>query len=227
MIVKPTKDIPAMTTSHSAGSITNDASNRESNAVATRLIGLIDSTRPSYSAEHHHPVQAAKLDTPLGGMLAIANERGLYLLAFFEQKMAQKSIEHPIKRPQQETKAVVSWGDNAIIQQISRELNAYFAGHLRVFQTPIHLLGTPFQQAVWRMLQSIPCGTTQSYQQQAIALGKPTAYRAVANANAANQLAIIVPCHRIIRGDGCLGGYAGGQAKKQALLQHERAIPIA
>lgn len=74
----------------------------------------------------------------------------------------------------------------------------------------------------WQALTLIPYGETRSYAQQAQSLGKPTAYRAVANANGANSLSIIIPCHRIINSSGNLGGYGGGIARKQWLLEHER-----
>ena len=83
-------------------------------------------------------------------------------------------------------------------------------------------LGTPFQQSVWRALQQIPYGQTISYAQLAQNIGKPTAYRAVANANGKNPLSIIIPCHRVVASDGSLGGYTGGLDKKRILLSIEK-----
>lgn len=82
--------------------------------------------------------------------------------------------------------------------------------------------GTPFQRRVWEELERIPSGETISYQELAIRIGQPTAVRAVARANGANQLAIVIPCHRVIRTNGDLGGYAGGLARKETLLKLER-----
>ncbi|MGM0952494.1 MAG: methylated-DNA--[protein]-cysteine S-methyltransferase [Pseudomonadota bacterium] len=84
--------------------------------------------------------------------------------------------------------------------------------------------GTPFQQSVWRALADIPPGQTISYSQLARRLQKPKAIRAVASACSANRLAVIIPCHRVIRDDGSLGGYRWGLARKQALLQREASI---
>ena len=84
------------------------------------------------------------------------------------------------------------------------------------------MFGSPFQRQVWQVLCGIPYGETRSYAEEAISMGKPSAYRAVANANGANQLAIIIPCHRVIASDGTLGGYGGGIAVKQWLLEHEK-----
>jgi len=102
------------------------------------------------------------------------------------------------------------------------ELNQYFEDKLQSFQTPLTFLGTPFQKQVWEELLKIPAGETRSYSEIAIAIGRPSAFRAVAQANGANQLALIVPCHRVINADGQLGGYGGGLTRKKWLLDHER-----
>lgn len=87
---------------------------------------------------------------------------------------------------------------------------------------PLDIRGTAFQQQVWQALRTIPEGQTRSYQQVADSIGKPKAVRAVASACAANRLAIVVPCHRVVRGDGALSGYRWGVARKAALLQREK-----
>jgi len=84
--------------------------------------------------------------------------------------------------------------------------------------------GTPFQEAVWRRLRRIPDGRTQSYAQLAADLGKPTARRAVGRANGDNRLAIVIPCHRVVRADGTLCGYGGGRWRKRWLLEHEKRV---
>ena len=101
------------------------------------------------------------------------------------------------------------------------KLKSYFEGKLKKFETPLFLLGSPFQKKVWQALLKIPYGTTRSYAAQAVSMSEPKATRAVANANGANQLAIVIPCHRIINSNGALGGYGGGIARKEWLLQHE------
>lgn len=158
------------------------------------------------------------LSTPLGPMLAIADEHALYLLEFAERRNLERELKQlPIK-----SGAIIIPGRTRHIDSIEQELALYFAGTLKKFKTPVHLLGSPFQQNVWRTLMTIPYGHTASYAQEAITMGKPSASRAVANANGANQLAIIIPCHRIINSNGNLGGYGGGIARKQWLLNHEK-----
>ncbi len=103
------------------------------------------------------------------------------------------------------------------------ELNEYVAGRRKRFTVPLDLQGTPFQMKVWRALLRIPYGKTRSYQQIAKAVGNPRASRAVGMANHYNPVAIIVPCHRVIAGDGSLGGYAGGLQRKTQILRMERA----
>ena len=92
---------------------------------------------------------------------------------------------------------------------------------------PIDIQGTAFQQRVWQALRQIPAGQTRSYRQIAEALGQPQASRAVARACADNPLAVLIPCHRIVRSDGNLSGYRWGIERKQALLSGESAVPAA
>ena len=111
---------------------------------------------------------------------------------------------------------------HSVLINLESELTAYFAGKLTVFTTPLSFTGTPFQNKVWKALQQIPLGQTCSYKELAQAIGKPTAFRAVALANRANQFAVIVPCHRVIRANGDLCGYNGGVELKKWLLHHEQ-----
>jgi len=147
------------------------------------------------------------INTPIGTMIAIADEHNLFLLEFTDSK--EINIGNIIKR---KTKP---------IEQIEEELKLYFSGKLKTFKTPIYIEGSEFQKKVWNELLKIPYGETRSYKQQAISLGNSNAFRAVANANGVNKLAIIIPCHRIIHSNGKLGGYAGGIEKKEWLLNHE------
>lgn len=157
------------------------------------------------------------LETPLGPMLVIADEKTLYLLEFVERR----NLEREIERLRIQMRATITPGSTAPIRSIESELNAYFDGTLQEFKTPCRIFGTDFQKSVWQALTTIPYGETKSYAEQASVIGNPSACRAVANANGANQLAIIIPCHRIITSDGKLGGYGGGIARKQWLLNHE------
>lgn len=111
---------------------------------------------------------------------------------------------------------------SATLAQLRDELEHYFAGEQVEFRTPMALQGTPFQQTVWRALQTIPYGETWSYAQLAKKIGRPTACRAVARANATNPISILIPCHRVIAADGKLAGYAGGVERKRGLLDLEQ-----
>ena len=162
---------------------------------------------------------ATWFDTKLGPMVAIADENVLYLLEFGDRQGVERQIEHL----REKTKAAIIPGRTAPIDQVEAELHRYFAGDLKEFKTPITHFGTPFQRLVWDTLESIPFGKTRSYFELAVAIGKPSAVRAVAQANGANQFAIIVPCHRIICASGDPGGYGGGLTRKKWLLHHEKS----
>ncbi|MFZ4098821.1 MAG: bifunctional transcriptional activator/DNA repair enzyme AdaA [Chlamydiia bacterium] len=162
-------------------------------------------------------LHASWLDTQLGPVLAIADDQALYLLEFVDRR----GLEREVERLRHRAKSAIIPGRTRIIESIERELKQYFEGELVEFKTPLRFLGTPFQQQVWQELQRIPSGETRSYSDLALAVGKSSAYRAVAQANGANQLAIVVPCHRVINANGELGGYGGGVARKKWLLSHE------
>jgi methylated-DNA-[protein]-cysteine S-methyltransferase len=112
----------------------------------------------------------------------------------------------------------------APLAEAARQLDDYFAGTRRTFSLDFELDGTEFQRRVWLGLADIPYGETVSYGELARSVGHPNAYRAVGSANGANPLAIILPCHRVIAGNGTLGGYGGGLPTKQTLLDFERAV---
>ncbi|CEG58512.1 bifunctional transcriptional activator/DNA repair enzyme AdaA [Legionella fallonii] len=173
---------------------------------------------PSHLSQQLQVLKASWIDTPLGPMIAIADEKALYLLEFVDRK----GLEREVERLRSKTKSAIIPGSTPAIVSIEKELHDYFAGHLKEFVTPVHFIGSSFQKSAWQQLLRIPYGETRSYSKQAETLGKPTAFRAVANANGANQFAIIVPCHRIINLNGKLGGYGGGIARKKWLLEHER-----
>ena len=112
---------------------------------------------------------------------------------------------------------------DALLLTTITQLDQYLAGERQQFDMTLDWsLGTAFQQSVWRALQQIPYGQTISYAQLAQSIGKPTAYRAVANANGKNPFSIIIPCHRVVASDGSLGGYTGGLDKKRLLLGIEQ-----
>ncbi|WP_409344291.1 bifunctional transcriptional activator/DNA repair enzyme AdaA [Paenibacillus sp. MBLB4367] len=162
-------------------------------------------------------LKAAWIDTRLGPMVAIGDESKLYLLEFVDRR----GLEREVERLRIRTKMAIIPGMTEPIRSIEGELADYFDGKRTRFQTPLFLLGSPFQKSVWEQLMQIPPGETRSYSDIAVSLGKPTAFRAVAQANGANQLAIVIPCHRVINADGELGGYGGGLARKKWLLDLE------
>lgn len=163
-------------------------------------------------------LKTAWLDTRLGPMIAIADEKALFLLEFVDRR----GLEREIERLRLKTKLAIVPGHNHVLELIADELTQYFSGTLTEFKTPLHFLGSAFQERVWQELQRVPYGQTCSYATLASALEKPTAFRAVAQANGANQLAIVIPCHRVINANGNLGGYGGGLARKQWLINHEK-----
>lgn len=114
-----------------------------------------------------------------------------------------------------------------VLQETTKQLDAYFKGKLTEFDVPLLQRGTAFQMKVWDAIMTIPYGSTWSYKQLARAVGNPNASRAVGTANGCNEIWIIVPCHRVIASGGGLGGYGGGLDVKQKLLDIEkRDIPI-
>jgi len=118
-------------------------------------------------------------------------------------------------------------GGDPLLDEARSQLQAYFAETLRVFDLPLLLQGTGFQQRVWNELRNIPYGQTVSYGELAGRIGQPKASRAVGLANGRNPISIIVPCHRVIGADGSLTGYGGGLPRKRWLLDHERGVPRA
>lgn len=157
------------------------------------------------------------VDTPLGAMLAAANDEGLALLEFVDRRM----LETQIKVLQKRMGCKFVPGQNPILAQTKEDLDAYFDGRLREFRTPLVLKGTEFQERVWKELLKIPYGRSVSYLSIAETLGDRNAVRAVGKANGDNRLAIIVPCHRVVKADGGLCGYGGGLWRKQRLLELE------
>lgn len=112
-------------------------------------------------------------------------------------------------------------GTSSVIETTVCQLDEYFAQQRTQFTVPLLFIGTDFQQSVWNALLQIPYGKTITYGEEANNIGKPTAVRAVANANSANAISILVPCHRVIGRNDCLTGYAGGLTAKQYLLDLE------
>lgn len=172
---------------------------------------------PSHATERQ-VIYLTKMHTPLGPMFAGADDQGICLFEFTDRRM----LETEFRDLQKRLNAIIILGENDHLKKLKGEVDQYFQGQLQRFTVPLHAPGTEFQQEVWLQLQAIPYGTTRSYQKQAEVLGKPQAVRAVANANGANRIAILIPCHRVIGKDGNLTGYGGGLERKKWLLDHER-----
>ncbi len=158
------------------------------------------------------------LDTPLGPMLAVAHDDGLCMLEFVDRRGIEKQIEKLRRRFDD---AVIVPKPHAHLDRAQRELREYFDGSRTRFTVSIAMRGSEFQRGVWDELLAIPAGKTTSYARIANNVGEPGAARAVGRANGENPIAIIVPCHRVVRSDGSLCGYGGHRWRKQWLLDHE------
>ncbi len=159
-----------------------------------------------------------RLTTPIGPMFICATERGICLLEFTNRRM----LESEFQDLQRRLKSPILTGRNQHIEQAISELTEYFNGERKKFSVMLDPQGTAFQQSVWQVLLDIPYGKTISYLQQAELLNRSSAVRAVANANGANKISIIIPCHRVIGSDGKLTGYGGGLERKRWLLDLEK-----
>lgn len=159
----------------------------------------------------------ARLDTPIGPMLAGVTDRGLALLEFAEPER----LSAQLLATSRWLDCVVEDGTHLLLDQIATELAEYFEGCREAFSIPIVLAGTPFEREAWGALRAIPYGETRSYAEQARSIGRAAAVRAVGRANGRNRLAIVVPCHRVIASGGRLCGYGGGLLRKQYLIDLE------
>lgn len=158
------------------------------------------------------------IDTPIGKMRIGATDEGICLFDF----QYRKSIDSIMSRIEQLTDDKFGEGEHPHFALLEQQMAEYFVGERKVFNLPLHLVGTPFQKSVWEALLQIPYGETRSYKQQSVFMGDEKAIRAVAGANGQNGIAIIVPCHRVIGEDGSLTGYGGGLQRKKSLLALER-----
>jgi methylated-DNA-[protein]-cysteine S-methyltransferase len=152
------------------------------------------------------------LDSPVGRLLVAGTGEALHFLSF--------PTGHKAFGPRP------GWcHDAAPFGEVARQLAAYFAGELQVFDLPLRPEGTAFQTGVWGYLTGIPFGETRTYGQIAAALGCPQASRAVGAANGSNPIPIILPCHRVLGASGALTGFGGGLPVKHWLLRHEGVLP--
>jgi AraC family transcriptional regulator, regulatory protein of adaptative response / methylated-DNA-[protein]-cysteine methyltransferase len=164
-------------------------------------------------------IDLKRIETPLGTMYACATKNGICLLEFTDRKMLETELIALAKK----LNATIVQGENEHFAFLEQQLSEYFDGQRKEFSIKLVTPGSAFQQSVWNALQHIPYGSTRSYKEQAIALGKPECVRAVANANGMNRISILIPCHRVIGSDGNLTGYGGGLWRKKFLLELEKS----
>jgi O-6-methylguanine DNA methyltransferase len=165
-------------------------------------------------------VVMSMIETPLGAMLAGATDNGVCLLEFTDRPMLPNQLavlQRRLRRP-------LAPGRHRLLDELAVQLAAYFAGSLQAFDLPLTAPGSPFQKRAWATLRQIPVGSTLTYEQLANDAGRPGAQRAAGTANGANRIAVLIPCHRVIRKSGEVGGYGGGSWRKAWLLDHERRL---
>jgi AraC family transcriptional regulator of adaptative response/methylated-DNA-[protein]-cysteine methyltransferase len=179
----------------------------------TKLFG-----EPPTAAKQRDCLFAKRLTTPLGTMLAVVDDEGLRMLEFGDRRALEREL--PILR-RRLGKSVVP-GEHPHLKAVRQQISDYFSGSNLEFKLPLAPVGSEFQLRVWKLLCSIPLGETRSYSWMAQQLGDAGARRAVGRANGTNMIAIVIPCHRVIRSDGTLCGYGGGLWRKRWLLAHER-----
>ena len=151
--------------------------------------------------------------SPWGAMTLVAHDEALVWVGFDGQKHAPDTSQWPVTTT------------HPVLRMAADELQQYFAGERSQFDVPVDLCrGTPFQQSVWNALRSLAPGATTSYGAIGLAIGKPSAVRAVGGAVGRNPISIIVPCHRVVGANGAMTGYAGGLPRKIALLQLESRL---
>jgi AraC family transcriptional regulator of adaptative response/methylated-DNA-[protein]-cysteine methyltransferase len=160
------------------------------------------------------------IDTPLGPMLAGATDDGVCLAEFADRRMLPTQLEtlrRRLRRP-------IVAGSHPHLDALRTELAEYFAGDRRAFDLPLVAPGSAFQQRTWAELRALSAGATVSYEELALRVGRPKAQRAVGTANGANRIAVVIPCHRVVRKSGETGNYGGGRWRKEWLLAHEAAL---
>jgi len=160
------------------------------------------------------------LKSPCGELLLGSFEDKLCLCGWRYRKM-RPAIDNRLKKGVGGDFVEGTEGTSEVLDRTTQQLQEYFSGNRKQFDLPLLTIGTPFQQAVWEALRRVPYGRTLSYLQLAERMGNRKAIRAVASANGANALSILIPCHRIIGANGQLVGYGGGLGAKKKLLKLE------
>jgi O-6-methylguanine DNA methyltransferase len=166
-----------------------------------------------------HAIVTTLIETPLGPMLAGATDDGICLAEFSDRRMLPTQLETLRRRL---GRPIVA-GGHPHLDRLAAQLGEYFAGTRSSFDLPLVAPGSPFQERTWAELRSLPAGTTVNYEELARRVGRPQAQRAVGTANGANRIAVVIPCHRVVRKSGETGNYGGGRWRKAWLLAHEAA----
>lgn len=169
------------------------------------------------------PLKSKIIDSPIGPLIAIANETFLLNLTPIDSKHLDSELKQLTKVY---SKSIVENDDAKPLQLIESELKAYFNGDLKKFETPFDItsVGTDFQRTVWDEIYKIEYGKTCTYSELAQRIGKPKSFRAVANACGLNPISIVVPCHRVLASNSGLGGYGCGAERKALLLNLEKKV---
>jgi len=192
-----------------------DAGFDSASGFRTAFANLLGQSPGSFSGKER--LKADWIATPLGPMIAVCDAHALHLLEF----AGRKALPAELRKLRSLVRGDIGLGRNDIIDQLEAELGLYFSAKSASFNVPLVMHGTAFTRTVWEALQQIPAGETRSYSDIATNIGKPSATRAVARANGANQIALIIPCHRVLGADGSLTGYGGGLWRKQQLIELE------
>ncbi len=185
------------------------------NAAFKKWSGLVPSKLTNAAGA---PMVVNRILTKLGPMVAAVVDDRLCLLEFADRRM----LETQFKRITRIFRRALVNGDHPIMLQAQSELAEYFEGRREQFELPLSIQGSEFQMTVWKELLKIPFGRTSSYEKIAAKINNAKAQRAVGRANGDNRLAIVVPCHRVIRADGSLSGYGGQVWRKKWLIAHEQ-----
>lgn len=162
----------------------------------------------------------------LGWIRIIANQNSVTRIDFAEPETAQKTDASAAANPHLQAANSHLQAANLHLQAAKQQLQEYFAGVRTQFNLPLAPEGTPFQQAVWTALTTIPYGATCSYKHIAELVDRPKGSQAIGQANSKNPISIVIPCHRVVGSNGKLTGYAGGLDRKAALLQREKQTAL-
>ena len=189
-------------------------------AAFAKHLAKIFGESPS-NAKTRAPLFAERIDTPLGAMIAVADDEGLRLLEFIDRRATERELS--ILRKRLRTN-VILYGKHWHLETVRSQLRNYFAGKNLRFDVPLAPIGSQFQLRAWKILQSIPVGETRSYSWMAKRLGDENARRAVGRANGTNMISIVIPCHRVIRADGTLCGYKRRSEAKEMAARSRAAL---